>query len=186
MKKAMMVLLILVVAGSAVYAQGFLSYPPSLQPGNILIDAGVGWTFAPTIGATITVPPVSLSLDYCLPVGVPVSIGVLFSVYQWQYSYTGFLPWTDVWTYATGGARASWHFNLPVSQLDLYAGVFMGYTYFASNTNRLTSLGYNPLNYGGLAYGGQVGAHFYFTRNLGLLVEAGYPFVARAGLALKF
>jgi hypothetical protein len=38
---------------------------------------------------------------------------------------------------------------------------------------------------GGLAFGGQIGAHFYFTKTIGAVVELGVPF-SRIGLALKF
>jgi hypothetical protein len=40
--------------------------------------------------------------------------------------------------------------------------------------------------YGGFAIGGQLGAHFYFTDMVGAVLEFGYPFVGKVGLALKF
>ena len=32
----------------------------------------------------------------------------------------------------------------------------------------------------------QVGSHFYFTRNIGAVVETGYPYWIKAGIAVKF
>jgi hypothetical protein len=46
--------------------------------------------------------------------------------------------------------------------------------------------GCNASSYGGFDSGFQAGAHFYFRNNIGLVLESGYPFALKAGVALKF
>jgi hypothetical protein len=44
---------------------------------------------------------------------------------------------------------------------------------------------YSSPSFGGFDFGGQVGAHFYFGNNIGLVLESGYPFALKVGVALK-
>jgi len=161
-----------------------MEYPPPLDGGDILIDAGLGWAFASGAGATMKIPPIVVSGEYCLP-SAPISIGALFGFYRFEWK-SALYSWVETWTYATFGARANWHWNIDVNWLDLYTGAFVGYTYFSWSSDSKPYLGYVKPAYGGIDFGGQVGAHFYFTNHVGAVVELGYPFVAKAGLALKF
>ena len=182
MKKVFLVLLVLTVFGATAFASDLLSYPPPLRPGNILIDVGVGYAFATGSGASMVVPPLVLTVEYCLPVGVPISVGGLIGYYQWEWRGAG---WVETWSYTTFGARANWNWNINLDWLNLYTGVFVGYTHFSWSANVAGSEIIAP-NYGGVSIGGQAGARFFFSRNFGAVVELGFPFVAKAGLAIKF
>ena len=188
MKRRLLIFAMVVIWSGSAFAADLLHYPPSVEGGNILIDIGLGFIFPSASDAKIKIPPLSLCVDYCLPVGVPISVGGLFAFHQWGKDYND--PpekWSETWNYITGGIRGNWHWNIDVKWLDFYTGIFLGYTYFkCSFDNPDSPPGYNKPNYGGFNFGVQAGAHFYFTNFIGALVEIGYPYPIKAGLALKF
>jgi hypothetical protein len=182
MKKIVLVLLFLSLAAGFVFSGDLMKYPPPLEGGDILIDLGLGWAFsAADTGISIKIPPIVLNAEYCLPF-IPISVGALAGFYQLGWT-GGYSYWNETWTYATFGGRANWHWNFDVSWLDFYTGVFFGYTHFSFTSNYISG---PERAYGGIEYGGQVGVHFYFTKNIGAVAELGYPFVAKAGVAFKF
>jgi hypothetical protein len=169
MKKMLMMPLVLALCCGSAFAFNILSYPPPVRGSDLQIDIGVGFTG----GGTLRIPPLEFNVEYALPANVPISLGGLVAFYQ-----TG--RRNDGWTYVTFGGRANWHWAFPVKWLDLYTGIFLGYRYANWEGTSIVSSG------SGFAFGGQLGAHFYFTKTLGLVVEFGYPFLAKAGLAIKF
>ena len=184
MKKLVLVLLILLVAASSAFAFDILSYPPPLEGGgDFMIDVGVGLA-AYGWGGKISIPPLFLDIEYALPVMVPISVGGFVSFFQYKYAYQSL--WNEKWTFVVSGARANWHWGFDVEWLDFYTGIWMGYRYFRFSSDKSVSSGYNKPTYGGFDWGTQVGAHFYFTNIVGVIVESGYPYWIKAGLALKF
>ncbi|MDR1863828.1 MAG: hypothetical protein LBQ67_07905 [Treponema sp.] len=185
MKKVLLLLAVLVIAGGAAFGFDILSYPPPVGGGDILVDIGIGFTRAAY--GDLVLPPLRLSAEYALPVGVPISVGGLFAFHRSEYklSLIGSQKWT--WNHITFGGRGNWHWGLDVSWLDLYTGIFLGYE-IASLTYDGPNKSYYEDYYdvGGFTAGGQVGAHFYFTDMLGAMVEFGYPYWFNVGLALKF
>ncbi|TAE28139.1 MAG: hypothetical protein EAZ91_15170 [Cytophagales bacterium] len=85
------------------------------------------------------------------------------------------------------GARGSYHFNeiLKISEdkLDLYAGVgliYGGWTWKESYVGLRSS-------YGGVDFGGHVGARYFFKPALGAFAEAGFGVAPlQVGLSFKF
>ncbi|MDR1175300.1 MAG: hypothetical protein LBK83_07520 [Treponema sp.] len=188
MKKAVLVMAILGIVSGGVFAFDLMSYPPPVEGRDFLIDVAVGYAGAygySGSGTSLKIPPLSASVEYALPVSVPISVGGLFAFYQYEWDY-GYSTYSYTWTYMFFGGRANWHWNFDISWLDLYTGAFIGYRYFKESYDGPTGWWYAEANYGGFTMGGQVGAHFYFTKNIGALVETGYPFLIKAGLALKF
>jgi hypothetical protein len=186
MKKLFLIAAVVVIAAAGAFGADWTSYPPQVEGGDFLIDAAIGYAGAYGFtgsGTSLKIPPIGASVEYALAVGVPISVGGLFAFYQYGWEYT----YSYTWTYMFFGGRANWHWNFSVDWLDLYTGVFIGYRYFKEKYDGPTNwYGYAAANYGGFAVGGQVGAHLYFTKNIGAVVEAGYPFLIKAGLALKF
>jgi hypothetical protein len=176
MKKVLLLLAVLVLAGGVAFGFDIMSYPPPVDGGNILVDIGIGFTGAEY--GDIVIPPLRLSAEYALPVGVPISVGGLFAFHSTEYKV-----WTDKlgWNYITFGGRGNWHWGIDVSWLDLYSGLFLGYQIASYDGPSLYDY-----SVGGFTVGGQVGAHFYFTDMLGAMVEFGYPYWFNVGLALKF
>ena len=181
MKKLMLVLVIFAVIGSTAFALDLMSYPPSVEGGNIMVDIGAGLILFPDSGSSWKIPPLFAQVEYALPISVPISVGASFAFYQWERDY-GIISYTLTGMYFL--ARGNWHWGFPIEWLDLYTGVSVGYE--LANIKWDTKLPWYDPSYGGFAFGGQVGAHFYFTKMLGAMVEAGYPFLIKAGVSLKF
>jgi hypothetical protein len=190
LKKVSLFLLVLIVTGGFVFSADLMDYPSSLKGGNFLTDVGIGWAFASgtgtSISASVKIPPIVLSAEYCFP-SIPISLGGIVGFYQYEWRYSGIsTPWAETWTYVTFGARVNWHWNIGVNWFDLYTGAFIGYTYFSWSTDSNPYTGRVDQTDRGVDFGGHVGAHFYLTENIGIVTEWGYPFVTKTGLALKF
>ena len=183
MKKLFLVLLVLALAGTSAFAVDLMSFPPSVRPGNVFINAGVGFSTAPLAGASMVIPPLVASFDVALPVEVPISVGGLVGFYRWERFTTFPIIHGETLTFVTFGGRANWHWNIDIEWLNLYTGIFLGWTHFMWESS-------NPLmpspSLGGIAIGGQLGARFFFAQNVGLVIETGFPFVAMAGLTFRF
>jgi hypothetical protein len=180
MKKLILALVVLVAAGGALFAFDPMSYPPPVDAGNILVDVGVGFAFNPGSGS-MSIPPISLDVEYTLS-RLPISVGGALGTFQYKKEWSS--TYTETFTYIVLGAKGNWHWGLDVDWLDLYTGLFLGYRYFSWDWDGPSGIRRKP-SFGGLAFGGQIGAHFYFTKNIGAVVELGAPF-SRIGLAFKF
>jgi len=163
MKKIALVLIIFVLVSGAVCAFDFLSYPPPVEGGNLMIDVGLGLPYPWFSYRWIRVPPIFLHVEYALPVNVPISVGgsFIFAMYKYYDRYADF----------NIAARANWHWGFNVDKLDFYTGL---------------NVGWHRHGYWPFSPGYQVGAHFYFSKNIGLNVEHSYPYWVKVGLALKF
>ena len=181
MKKLVLILVILMVMGGTLFAFDPLSYPPPVEGGDLMLDIGIGLRAMGYSSAKWTIPPLYAQIEFALPVGVPISVGGLFTIssYGYKYGTNSEHNWLDM----TFGGRANWHWGFDVSWLDLYTGLSLGYTvskYTGKNNF------YDLDGYGGFYWAGQIGAHFYFTKLIGLNVEFGFPYWVKAGVALKF
>jgi hypothetical protein len=183
MKKLILVLLVLALGCGSAFAFDILSYPSSMAGGDLQVDIGVGYALGSAGGWKLKIPPLAVSVDYALPVEVPISVGGIFGFYQYGYD-SG--VWDYTHTYMVFGGRANWHWGFDVKWLDLYTGLTLGYRYHRSSIDGPNSNLASDTSYSGFSFGGQLGAHFYFTKTVGAVVEFGYPFVAKVGLALKF
>lgn len=88
------------------------------------------------------------------------------------------------YTYILTAARASYHFDLSVENLDVYLGAIFGYNIASA---KWTGTGAVPgASAGGLIYGGHAGARYFFSEKIGLFAEAGYGVGSlNVGLAFK-
>ncbi|MDR1574890.1 MAG: hypothetical protein LBS37_02685 [Treponema sp.] len=186
MKRLVGLFLLVVCFGGSVFAFDIMSYPPPVSEGDILIDAGLGIGIG--FPGTLKIPPLFVQAEYALP-KVPLSVGG--GVTFWQNGYSigaGSYSVDYTFNYLAILTRANWHWGFDISWLDFYTGLSLGYNAFWMDYKLGSAYGsgYSPVayNYGGIGYGVQVGAHFYFTKNIGAIVEIGYP-VMRVGLAFK-
>jgi hypothetical protein len=182
MKKIVLIVLVLAVVCGSVFAFDILSYPPPISGGNILLDVGSGFLLTGYPFGKFGIPPLFLNAEMALPIKVPLSVGLGGSFFQWKRDE--FL-WGYTQTFITPQARVNWHWGLDVSWLDLYTGASIGYTIVTTKW-RDANQNIDAEGSSGLFWNAQVGAHFYFTKNIGAVVEAGYPFLVKGGLALKF
>jgi hypothetical protein len=186
MKKLVLVLLVLAVVSASAFAFEILSYPPPLEGGgNIMIDVGLGLRYLGLTGHKMAMPPLFLNVEYALPVGVPISVGGGISVGMWKWSWWGYGYKV---TYITPHVRANWHWGLDVPWLDLYTGMSLGADIAIVKWNESWMDNYRGSGMAGSRFywAFQGGAHFYFSKYFGAVVETGWPYWLKAGLALKF
>jgi hypothetical protein len=176
MKKLFVLFLLTGCLGGSIFAFDIMSYPPPVSSGNVLVDAGVGFNFG---YGSIKIPPLGVSADYALP-QIPISVGGGVSFWQNGESY-----WSNIeYTYSRLAiyGRGNWHWGFDISWLDIYTGFSLGYlmTWTATtiNSTSTTSSG------GGFYPAFQLGAHFYFAKNIGAMIEFGFP-LSRIGVAFK-
>jgi len=97
--------------------------------------------------------------------------------------------WTSYWKYnfLTLAGRGSYHFGkhfLTIDNLDLYAGVALGYR-ISNDPFDNTWIG--TVYSSGVHFGGFAGARYYFQENFGVFAEVGYnASPLKAGITLKF
>ena len=191
MKKLLLVLLIFAVFAGSAFALDFdlMSYPPPVEGGNILVDVGIGFAYFGLDGKMV-LPPIFLQGEYALPT-LPLSVGIGGSFATRKEEFGLFSSDALMrYTLITFGARANWHWGFDIDWLDLYTGISLGWLmqrvkYEPEALDAWAdTMGIKPKN-GWFDYGFQVGAHFYFTQNIGAVVEVGFPYL-KAGLALKF
>ena len=171
MKKFLLVLVILAVIGGAAFAYEPLGYSPAVDGGSFLLDFGAAayWNLG-----DIRIPPLFIIGEYAIK-AIPLSVGGLAAFFMYGGS-----DWKEYDIIVSG--RANWHFGFNVSWLDFYAGFDLGAKIILYRDS-------DPLHdstYAKFSPGGQVGAHFYFTRVFGLDVEIGIPWILKLGLAFKF
>jgi len=171
--------LALIFATFTLSAQNYAKIDPAFKKGRIDAQLGIGLT--PTfIGdkGTMTVPPLSLAIDYII--GKKVSLGV-YGAHSVTESVEGIFvdgirgQWRNHHTEA--GVRIGIHF-LNQEKWDFYGGLNLGVRH-----NKIDDMleGMEQLNiYKGIkpvsnsfAYGGYVGARYAFKERLSAFGEAG-------------
>ncbi|MDR0323652.1 MAG: hypothetical protein LBI12_04305 [Treponema sp.] len=177
------VLVAVLVTGTAFAQFDLMSYPPPLSGGNVLFDGGIGMAYTGYDGKW-AFPPVFIQAEYCLPM-LPLSVGASVSFYRWKYELSLLsVDYGFTLTVFTPAARVNWHWGLNIDWLDIYTGISLGYQVVNAkyNSSAVTTGAAASTFY----WGGQAGARFYFTENIGAMIETGYPYWAKAGIALKF
>jgi len=156
-------LVLFVFIGAGVFAEEtwWNSYAPGVRDNNLFINAGIG--FGPTGGYNMGIPPISLSVDYKLPIDLPITVGGFATFGTWRYSY---LNTNVTYTNIGIGARGMYHFNF-LDNLDLYAGLNLGYVIQTSNQTQYSGSSF-------FLWGFNTGARYFFTENLGAYLELGY------------
>jgi hypothetical protein len=181
-KKMVLAIIAALVVVGAVNAQEsgqtwWNSYAPGIDQ-KVLVNAGIG--FGPTGGYENGVIPLSVSADFKLPIALPITVGGIFTYSQWKYSvFSNDLKWNNIGF----GLRGMYHFNF-LKNLDTYTGITLGYV--VQTFDGKDNLGYDGVSF--FLFGYEVGARYFFTKNIGAYVEVGYSGLqfASLGLALKF
>jgi hypothetical protein len=177
-KLSLCLLLTLCLAGHSLLAADFLSFAGGLGPGNILVNAGIGFG-TPLYGKTV-VPPLSASVDYLYAQnGLPMSFGAIMglSTSELDFSY-GNYGYTYSYSMFSLGARFGWHFNFGVDKLDTYGILTLGYIFLSSDAEYRGEWGLaykpEPVSTGSFLFGVNVGARYFFTDMIGAYAEVGY------------
>ncbi len=180
--KLVLVVMILFIAatGTALFAQDWQNYSPSFQDGDFAVQAGLG--LIPTFAyyGDITIPPISVAVDYGKTIAdLPLSFGGFLG-----YTSSKYYSYYEL-SYLIIGARAAYHVDFEVKNLDAYAGVMLGYNVIMEKV--LDSTYHGSYGSGALAFSGYVGARYFFTDNLAAYGELGYGIsVISLGVTYKF
>ncbi|MDR1148625.1 MAG: hypothetical protein LBK66_08345 [Spirochaetaceae bacterium] len=167
----------------------YYSYSELVKENKFLINAGIGYSAAPY---EMRVPPISASVEYMLQ-ELPLSVGGYFGMSMNKADY-GVARYSD--TTMGFGARASWHLNL-IKTLDTYISLTLGWVIWqqkVEDTRTEYAGGFimSPtsaeINRGTILLGFNIGARYFFTKNVGAYLEVGYNVVSvlSIGLSLKF
>jgi len=162
-------------------------YPVIMNNGTILINTGVG--FAGPIGQEATrpgpvkvdsdykrgCPPLTVSLDYALPVaGLPLTLG-LISGYFSEISKTGKEDQINYWPIAS---RIGYHFYFGVPRLDVYALLTLG--------ARVKGYEKNAFKRTEFWMGLNAGARYFFLPHFGAYAELGFDPVQNITFGMAF
>ena len=174
------------------FALDWTAYPDTIEKGNLIINAGVG--FGTPLYGDMTIPPIIASVDYALPLGgLPFTLGGFFgfnqSKYEWSLAGYGY---TYTYTGMAFGARLGYHPDFGVKNLDTYAALALGYYLFGAEAEYTGNWGIiaktEPAKYDTFYYGFNLGARYFFTGNIGIWAELGYSALSyiSAGITVKF
>jgi hypothetical protein len=192
MKKSILVLVLVAAAAGGVFAQEWYnSYAPGIDESKVFINAGVGYGLSTY---SMGLPPISVSADFKLPISLPITIGGTAALSTWGYSTSAGVPNSDIdVTYMNigFGVRGAYHFGF-VKNLDTYLGLTLGYVIqtadvkYGSAYDNIPKTSYDGVSF--FLYGFNIGARYFFTKNIGAYLELGYSGlqVASIGLSVKF
>jgi hypothetical protein len=201
MKKAMLLLVLVVGAAGGVFAQTWYdSFAPGIDTSKVLINAGIGFGGAMRVaGVKQEIPPISASADFKLPGSVPITVGALVALATQTDSQS--IPTTKssykfTYTDFAIGARGMYHFNF-LPKLDAYAGLVLGWVLgsakeeYTGDWPEAAKSVYKAPGAGAIPYflfGANIGARYFFTDTIGAYLELGYSRlqVASLGLSVKF
>ncbi len=163
-----------VVSAAAMMVFGLsLSYAQSYEKGDNLLNIGVG--FGGGFGM-----PIGLSFEHGF--SDKISAGAYLGYASTSEDF-GVAKWK--WTYGLAAARASYHFDFNVENLDPYLGVILGYNYAKGEWSSGGSGAFSP-SAGGVVYGGHAGARYYLSSKFAVFAEVGYGLGnLNAGVAFK-
>ena len=151
----------------------------SFDKSTSYLHAGIGFGGGFYSG-TITLPPISVSYEKAVTENISVGAIVGYSSSKYVYFTTDEYKYT----YILIGARGNYHFATS-EKFDPYAGVTLGYN-IVSVTAPGSGGNYNAKGSALLA-GGQLGANYYFSSNLGAFAELGYGIgILTIGISAKF
>ncbi|MDR3336265.1 MAG: hypothetical protein LBT16_03575 [Treponema sp.] len=140
------------------------------------------------------IPPISVSADFKLPIQLPITIGGTAALSTWGYETSAGIPNSEIkvtYTNIGFGVRGQYHFNF-LKNLDAYAGLTLGYVIQTADVKYGSAYGnIGKPAYAGISFflfGANIGARYFFTKNIGVYAELGYSGlqIASAGLSLKF
>ena len=206
MKKLLSCVAGLLICAAAVFADTsaeeiFTNYnkPLNKKGGDFILNVGAGIDDNLFYGTVTTnrwyIPPVFVTGEWTVKCGV-VPLGFGFEAGYVGHGYTyynNYLNDKDVysWNNFVVAALANYHINLPVDNLDVYAGPRLGavlvirdYKYY--NNGNLVENSSGTTTYVDFWGGVVLGATYYFSDSFGVNLEVGYPLIAKVSASFKF
>jgi len=180
MKKIVVCVVLLFCLGAgSLFAQDVLSWPEPISPVHPIINVGVGFGGA-YMFIGMGVPPLSLTVDFPLNAGIPLSVGggVAFA------SYANILSELFI----TG--RVALHLNFGVRGLDIYPVISLGpailWGDWLGTYNYWTGKYEGNTTYVTFGFGTAAGIRYFFNDNVGIWAEAGYSHISYISAGVTF
>ena len=195
-KKIIIMLLIMVIAAGSAFAFDPLKAADGISDNSFFINFGL--FINPNVDSTyISFPPFGISFDFLLPIGIPLSVGASFNMVTLEstsdyYRNMGFAvvqySRTETLTGMFFGARAAWHFDFGVRNLDVYALAELGLLVETWEAEYSRFYNSESEEYSEVFFGIFAGIRYFFTNNFGIFAELGFsmPRIASFGIAFKF
>lgn len=189
MKK--LVILLITAALMTIFAASIFAQERAFEDKTNVIQAGIGFGLA-GMYYDMKIPPIIAAYDRAVFINeLPFSFGAVAGLAQSGTTFTlAGEEWTYKWTYIMIGGRASYHFDIGVEKLDLYAGVLLGYNIVKLKEEVPAGWEAYTTGISGTSYflwGIDAGARYFFTPNIGAYLELGYGLAyIHGGIAFKF
>ena len=141
--------------------------------GTTAINAGIGLG---SYYSGITIPPLSVSLDYGVADNLingnngSISVGGFAGYTATSHTYGAY---KSTFSYIALGGRGAFHYQF-APKLDTYAGMMISYDIASSSDNVNIAGVSNTLS--GIHWSLFLGGRYYFTEKIGAFAELGYGF----------
>jgi hypothetical protein len=198
MKKVLVAVLLLACLSAAPLFAADSKFPSSIAPGSIIADLGMGFLGSMVLNerGTLFVPPLCLSVEYALPISIPLSVGAVIGyTSNRQTGGSGDAKYTYTWPVFSIGAKVAYHFGWQIRGLDTYAAMTIGANIMSAKTDfdegYYSTYAIKP-SAGDKAtlflFGLEIGARFFFNDHFGAFIEEGFNTFTffRSGLVFKF
>jgi len=158
MKKTILVLVIMLIAGSMVSFAGTNEF----KKGALMISPMVGFdSYAVPFGGNI---------EYAINDKIGIGATVMFQTWGEDYG-VGLYNYSYSSTLITPSIQATYHFTgLKISKLDLYCGVSLGYSVYSFSWDNDYSIGSTDFGSSGIYLSPFVGGRYYFSSKLAFIV----------------
>ena len=183
-KRALLVMVLVAALTGGVFAQNWYdSYADGIDGSMALINGGIG--LGTTGGYSRGIPPISASVDFLLPIDLPITVGVIGTLSTWKYSPYYSSNYSVTYRNIGIGGRGMYHFNF-IENLDVYTGLTLGYVIQNATVSGEYGGTYTGSSF--FLFGFNIGARYFFTDLLGAYAEIGWSGLqfASIGVSLKF
>ncbi|HCA19652.1 MAG TPA: hypothetical protein DEO40_03130 [Treponema sp.] len=179
MKKhiALVAMLCMTLGAFAGAREIFTNYCDYVDEGDVIVNVGPGLNeHLGRLGygnLSFWIPPVEASVEFTVKLGqLPFGFGGVMGYYGYAWNDGSLHSYHTVYT----APFVNYHINVPVPNLDIYAGLSAG-----------ISMGFGNSYFGVAPYiAPHIGATWYFTKGIGINLESGWPMFLRVAVSIKF
>jgi hypothetical protein len=186
-KKIVLVVVLAMIGAGGLFALNWQAFPTPIKEGAFMISPGIG--FGTPLHGNMVIPPITVSLDYALPVGLPFTLGALggFTTSEYKGQLAGVNTHTYDYTGIAIAGRFGYHPDLGVKNLNIFINLALGYYLYNATATYAGSYQPDHEDYSRLYLGLNLGARYFFTNNIGVFLELGYSAMSfvTAGMTFK-
>jgi hypothetical protein len=186
-KKIVLVVVLATIGAGGLFALNWQEFPDPIKGGSLLISPGIG--FGTPLHGNMVIPPITVTVDYALPVGLPFTLGALGGLTTSEYKgeVAGVHTHTYDYTGIAIAGRFGYHPDLGVKNLNISANIALGYYLYSAKATYAGTYKPDPDDFSRLYLGFNLGARYFFTKNVGAFLEFGYSAMSfvTAGMTFK-